>query len=102
MLRGRSAFNYNTHAATPCQPVIASFNTHAATPCQPVIALTSTPTLPPPVLPPPDRYMILRRERSTLYAFIALPILAFSTVYINIFFVLFKGARNELGWEANK
>jgi solute carrier family 20 (sodium-dependent phosphate transporter) len=49
-----------------------------------------------------NRYLILRRERSTLYAFIALPILAFSTVYINIFFVLFKGARNELGWEANK
>mmetsp|Transcript_17660 Transcript_17660/g.44470 ORF Transcript_17660/g.44470 Transcript_17660/m.44470 type:complete len:629 (-) Transcript_17660:305-2191(-) len=49
-----------------------------------------------------NRTLVLRRQNSTLFAYFALPPLVFVTVYINIFFVLYKGAKNELHWDENK
>jgi sodium-dependent phosphate transporter len=37
------------------------------------------------------RTIILRRKNSTEWAFWSLPVLAFITVFINIFFVLVRG-----------
>mmetsp|Transcript_5632 Transcript_5632/g.9807 ORF Transcript_5632/g.9807 Transcript_5632/m.9807 type:complete len:285 (-) Transcript_5632:7-861(-) len=46
-----------------------------------------------------SRLTILRAENAAMRAFIALPLLIILTVFINIFFVLYKGAKNELHWE---
>lgn len=47
------------------------------------------------------RTFILRSDQAVVRAFIALPILVGITVFINLFFVLYKGAKNELAWDAN-
>ncbi|GFR48394.1 hypothetical protein Agub_g10288 [Astrephomene gubernaculifera] len=48
------------------------------------------------------RYVILRRENSTNWAIYMYPLLVFITVFINVFFVIFKGAKNVAHWESNK
>lgn len=49
-----------------------------------------------------NRQLILRRERSTSLAYYAFPPLVFITIFINLFFILYKGAKAELAWEPNK
>jgi sodium-dependent phosphate transporter len=49
-----------------------------------------------------NRYFILRNKNSAKIAYYALPPLVLITVFINIFFILYKGAKAELGWDANK
>lgn len=49
-----------------------------------------------------NRQLVLRREESTKLAYYAFPPLVFITVFINLFFVLYKGAKAELAWEPNK
>lgn len=49
-----------------------------------------------------NRTLVLRRERAAFLAYFALPPLVFITVFINVFFVLYKGAKSELHWDANK
>ncbi|GIL86085.1 hypothetical protein Vretimale_13891 [Volvox reticuliferus] len=48
------------------------------------------------------RTAILRRERSLELAFWALPVLVLLTVFINVYFVLFKGADMRIKWSSNK
>jgi len=45
------------------------------------------------------RLIILRRANSTEWAFWALPVLVLLTTFINLFFVLYKGAGKELDWD---
>jgi sodium-dependent phosphate transporter len=49
-----------------------------------------------------NRYFILRNKNSAKIAYYALPPLVLMTVFINLFFILYKGAKAELGWDANK
>ncbi len=48
------------------------------------------------------RHLVLRHDNAVNRAFIALPILVAITVFINLFFVLYKGAKATLAWDANK
>ena len=48
-----------------------------------------------------NRSLILRRKDSRI-AIYALPPLVFLTIFINMFFILYKGAKAELSWDANK
>lgn len=48
-----------------------------------------------------NRLLILRRQNSTKIAFWVLPILVFVTLFINLQFVLFKGASKELAWSSS-
>lgn len=48
-----------------------------------------------------NRLLILRRQNSTKIAFWVLPILVFLTLFINLQFVLFKGASKELAWSSS-
>ncbi|EFJ51229.1 hypothetical protein VOLCADRAFT_79831 [Volvox carteri f. nagariensis] len=49
-----------------------------------------------------NRGVILRRENSTNLAIYMYPVLVGITVFINVFFVIFKGAKNVAHWESNK
>lgn len=49
-----------------------------------------------------NRQLVLRRESSTTLAYYAFPPLVFLTIFINLFFILYKGAKAELAWEPNK
>ncbi|KAJ9505596.1 hypothetical protein QJQ45_005922 [Haematococcus lacustris] len=49
-----------------------------------------------------NRVFILRRANSTLLALIFLPPLVTLTIFINVFFVLYKGARATLAWSDDK
>lgn len=49
-----------------------------------------------------NRALILRRQNSVKYAYYALPPLVVITIFVNVFFVLYKGAKNELKWEVEK
>lgn len=49
-----------------------------------------------------NRYFILKKKNSAKIAYYALPPLVLVTVFINLFFILYKGAKAELGWDANK
>lgn len=46
-----------------------------------------------------NRTFILRRENSTNLAFWSFPVLVYITVFINLLFVLMKGAGKELQWD---
>ncbi|GLI68407.1 hypothetical protein VaNZ11_012794, partial [Volvox africanus] len=48
------------------------------------------------------RTAILRRERSLDLAFWALPLLVLFTVFVNVYFVLYKGADTRVKWSSNK
>lgn len=48
-----------------------------------------------------NRLCILRRQNSTKISFWVLPILVFLTLFINLQFVLFKGASKELAWSSS-
>lgn len=48
------------------------------------------------------RTLIMRRENATTIAIWSFPILVVFTVYVNLFLLLFKGARNELKWDKEK
>lgn len=48
-----------------------------------------------------NRLCILRRKNSTKLAFWVLPVLAFVTIFINLQFVLYKGAQRELNWSSS-
>jgi sodium-dependent phosphate transporter len=48
-----------------------------------------------------NRALILRRKNSRIAVY-ALPPLVFLTIFINMFFILYKGAKTELAWDANK
>lgn len=48
------------------------------------------------------RTLILRKPNAYQLSFWGLPVLVFITLYINTFFVLYKGASKELTWKANK
>jgi len=45
------------------------------------------------------RFVVLRRANSTEWAFWSLPVLVLITVFISLFFVLYKGAGKELDWD---
>ncbi len=49
-----------------------------------------------------NRHLVLRRHNSSQAAYFALPPLVFLTIFINLFFVLYKGAKAELAWDASK
>lgn len=49
-----------------------------------------------------NRLIVLRNKNSTAIAYYTFPPLVFITVFINLFFILFKGAKAELAWEPNK
>ncbi|GIL62135.1 hypothetical protein Vafri_16409 [Volvox africanus] len=49
-----------------------------------------------------NRHVILRRANSTTWAIYMYPILVGVTVYINVFFVIFKGAKNVAHWPSDK
>jgi sodium-dependent phosphate transporter len=49
-----------------------------------------------------NRQLILRRQNSDKIVFYALPGLIFITIFINLFFVLYKGAKAELNWSADQ
>ncbi|KAG2441714.1 hypothetical protein HXX76_003330 [Chlamydomonas incerta] len=49
-----------------------------------------------------NRIFVLRRERSTTFAIWVFPVLVFLTVFINVFFVIFKGAKSVAAWSAHK
>lgn len=49
-----------------------------------------------------NRFFILRHKNSTTLAIWCFPVLVVITVFINVFFVLFKGAKNELHWTQDK
>lgn len=49
-----------------------------------------------------NRMLVLRRQNSTFLAYYALPPLVFTTVFINLFFILYKGAKAELAWAPNQ
>jgi sodium-dependent phosphate transporter len=49
-----------------------------------------------------NRTLVLRRQNSKQIVFYAFPPLVFITIFINLFFVLYKGAKAELHWDANK
>ncbi|GLC55696.1 hypothetical protein PLESTB_001015700 [Pleodorina starrii] len=49
-----------------------------------------------------NRGVILRRENSTNLAIYMYPLLVGITVFINVFFVIYKGAKNVAHWESNK
>ncbi|PNH03297.1 Phosphate permease PHO89 [Tetrabaena socialis] len=49
-----------------------------------------------------NRLIVLRRENSTTWAIYTYPILVTITVYVNIFFVIIKGAKNVAKWDQNK
>ena len=50
-----------------------------------------------------NRHLVLRRDNSTMKAIWSLPILLFFTCFINVMFVLAKGAKNEMAktWPCN-
>lgn len=48
-----------------------------------------------------NRLVILRRKNSTEFAFWALPPLVFLTIFVNLQFVLYKGAKAELAWSSS-
>uniref|UniRef100_A0A7R9VRD9 Phosphate transporter n=1 Tax=Chlamydomonas euryale TaxID=1486919 RepID=A0A7R9VRD9_9CHLO len=45
-----------------------------------------------------NRSLILRRDNAVRLAFVALPLLVMFTVFINVFFILQKGAGKQLQW----
>eukprot|EP00198_Chlamydomonas_reinhardtii_P005539 XP_001694875.1 sodium/phosphate symporter [Chlamydomonas reinhardtii] len=49
-----------------------------------------------------NRVCILRRENSTNLAIYMYPLLVGVTVFINVFFVIYKGAKNVAHWDSNK
>ncbi|KAG2495910.1 hypothetical protein HYH03_006147 [Edaphochlamys debaryana] len=49
-----------------------------------------------------SRFFILRRENSTNLAIYCYPLLVAVTVFINVFFVIYKGAKNVAGWSSDK
>eukprot|EP00195_Chlamydomonas_chlamydogama_P008518 CAMPEP_0202915878 /NCGR_PEP_ID=MMETSP1392-20130828/66936_1 /ASSEMBLY_ACC=CAM_ASM_000868 /TAXON_ID=225041 /ORGANISM="Chlamydomonas chlamydogama, Strain SAG 11-48b" /LENGTH=670 /DNA_ID=CAMNT_0049608077 /DNA_START=106 /DNA_END=2118 /DNA_ORIENTATION=+ len=49
-----------------------------------------------------NRFFILRRENSSRYVWWIMPPLVGITVFINMFFVLLKGASNTVSWDAGK
>lgn len=49
-----------------------------------------------------NRHLVLRRTNSGGIAHFALPPLVFITLFINLFFILYKGAKAELSWDASK
>lgn len=48
-----------------------------------------------------NRICVLRRKNSTKLSFWVLPILVFLTIFINLQFVLYKGAQRELNWSSS-
>ncbi len=49
-----------------------------------------------------NRYFILRNNNSSQMVYYALPPLVLISVFINLFFILYKGAKAELHWDANQ
>jgi len=49
-----------------------------------------------------NRHIVLRRKNSEIIAYYSLPPLIFLTLFINLFFVLYKGAKSELHWNSQK
>lgn len=49
-----------------------------------------------------NRHLILRRANSDKIAYYGLPPLVFLTIFVNAFFVLYKGAKAELSWGSDK
>ncbi len=49
-----------------------------------------------------NRHLILRKKNNTTTLYIGIPFLVFVTIFINLFFVLYKGAKAELHWEPNQ
>ncbi|PNW71457.1 hypothetical protein CHLRE_16g655200v5 [Chlamydomonas reinhardtii] len=49
-----------------------------------------------------NRIFVLRRERSTTFAIWVFPVLVYLTVFINVFFVIYKGAKSVAKWSPNK
>jgi sodium-dependent phosphate transporter len=49
-----------------------------------------------------NRHLVLRRRDSNKIVYFALPPLVFITIFINLFFILYKGAKAELAWDASK
>lgn len=47
-----------------------------------------------------NRTLVLRRAAAPTLAYFALPVLVFGTVFVCVFFVLFRGARNEVSLAA--
>lgn len=46
-----------------------------------------------------NKFIILRRKEPFNWAFYSMPVLILFTVWLNLFFVLLKGAGKELGWD---
>ena len=49
-----------------------------------------------------NRLIVLRRQNSTTLAIWVFPLLVFLTVFINLFFVIYKGASKVAGWTSHK
>ncbi|KAG2495911.1 hypothetical protein HYH03_006148 [Edaphochlamys debaryana] len=49
-----------------------------------------------------NRFFVLRRENSTNLAIYCYPLLVAVTVFINVFFVIYKGAKSVAGWSSDK
>ncbi|KAG2451842.1 hypothetical protein HYH02_003618 [Chlamydomonas schloesseri] len=49
-----------------------------------------------------NRILVLRREKSTTLAIWVFPFLVFLTVFVNVFFVIFKGASKVAKWDSHK
>lgn len=49
-----------------------------------------------------NRHLVLRRKNSDHIVYYSIPILLILTIFINLFFILYKGAKAELHWEADQ
>lgn len=49
-----------------------------------------------------NRQLILRQKNSEKIALYGLPPLVFVTIFVNVFFILYKGAKAELSWGSDK